>query len=210
MTTANIVTVAEGASTKARPGRATSRRQATVMLRNAALVAGGTLALAAGAWIEVPITPVPMTMQTFVVVLLGALYGWRFATLTVLAYLCEAALGLPVLAGGKSGLQAFAGPTAGYLFAFPLAAALVGVLTERGWAGRSLARSFSVMLLAHALILMGGLAWLATVIGLGWERAITVGIMPFVVGTLLKSALAAVSFRAVALVGCSPSLWSRS
>lgn len=204
MTFAKVDPVHEGPPAQAGSRGGRIRLAASPVLRGAALVALGTLALAAGAWAEVPMVPVPMTMQTFVVVLLGALYGWRLATLTVLAYLAQAALGLPVLAGGKGGLQAFAGPTAGYLFAFPVGAALVGVLSERGWTRRSLALSLGAMVLAHALIFAGGLAWLAAVAGLGWERAVAVGLAPFVLGTLLKSALATACERAALLAGWAP------
>ena len=88
----------------------------------------GTLFLAASSWIEVPMFPVPMTMQTFAVTLVGALYGWRLGLATVLAWLGEAALGAPFLAGGAGGLALFAVPTAGDLAAVRIADALVGWL----------------------------------------------------------------------------------
>src|SRR3546814_16627125 len=81
--------------------------------RKALFVALGTLVLAASSWIEVPMVPVPMTMQTYAIVLIGALCGWRLAGAVVLAYLGEAVIGLPVLSGGASGPIHFVGPTAG-------------------------------------------------------------------------------------------------
>lgn len=161
----------------------------------AVVVALGTLFLAASSWVEVPMVPVPMTMQTFAVTLIGALYGWRLGAVTVLAWLGEAMVGLPVLAGGAGGIAYFAGPTAGYLFAFPLAAALVGWLAERGWTGNgNLLSSFTAMLLGNAFILVIGGAWLAAMIGA--RDAVTFGVVPFILGAIVKSALATASVEA--------------
>jgi biotin transport system substrate-specific component len=165
----------------------------------AAVVALGTLFLAASSWVEVPMLPVPMTMQTFAVTLIGALYGWRLGAITVLAWLGEAMVGLPVLAGGAGGIAHFAGPTAGYLFAFPLAAALVGWLAERGWTGGNLLRSFAAMLLGNAFILVMGGTWLAALIGS--NDAMTYGVTPFILGAIVKSALAAASVEATRRAG---------
>jgi biotin transport system substrate-specific component len=149
----------------------------------------GTLFLASSSWIEVPMVPVPMTMQTFAVTMVGALYGWRLGTITVLAWLGEAMIGLPVLSGGGGGAHHFVGPTAGYLAGFPVAALLVGYLAERGWTAGSLVRGFGVMLLGNALILALGAAWLAVLIG--GDQAIALGVLPFLLGAVLKAALAA-------------------
>lgn len=153
----------------------------------------GTLFLAISSWIEVPMYPVPMTMQTFAVTMVGAFYGWRLGGITILAWLGEAALGLPVLAGGAGGLAHFAGPTAGYLAAFVAAGALVGYLAERGWT-RHIVLGFGAMLLGNALCLVIGGAWLANLIGT--EQAIIHGVAPFLVGGILKSALAALAVTA--------------
>lgn len=155
-----------------------------------------TAVLTASSWVAVPMYPVPMTMQTFAVTLVGALFGWRLGAVTVLAWLAQAAAGLPVLAGGSGGLAAFAGPTAGYLMAFPLAAALTGYLAEQGWTGHRIALSFAAMVAGNALILAIGGAWLAGLIGL--EAALAAGVTPFLLGALLKSALGAAALRAVA------------
>lgn len=149
----------------------------------------GTLFLALSSYVEVPMLPVPVNMQTFAVVLVGALYGWRLGALTIIAWLAEAAVGLPVLSGGAAGAHHFVGPTAGYLFAFPLAGALVGWLAERGWNGRRPLRAFAGMLLGNALCLLLGAAWLATLFGA--EVAWSSGVAPFIVGGVLKSALGA-------------------
>ena len=96
-------------------------------------VAIGTIVLTLSSYITVPMYPVPVTMQTYAILLVAALYGWRMGTLTVLAWLGEAAVGMPVLAGGASGPAVFAGPTAGYIFSWPLITVVVGWLVERGW-----------------------------------------------------------------------------
>ncbi len=152
-------------------------------------VALGTLFLAASSYVEVPMVPVPVTMQTFAVLLLGALYGPGLAFATILAWLGEAAIGLPVLSGGAGGLAHFAGPTGGYLLGFALAAPLVGWLAQRGWGGENVVRSFAAMLAGHAVILGLGVLWLSTLIG--FDKAVAFGFTPFIVGTFLKSALAA-------------------
>ena len=149
----------------------------------------GTGLLTLSSHVQVPMVPVPITMQTFAVTLIGALYGWRLGTVTVIAWLVEGALGLPVLAGGSAGLHRFAGPTAGYLFAFPIAAALCGWLVERGWNGQRPLLSFVAMLIGNAACLALGGMWLAAMIGT--DKAISLGVMPFLVGAALKSALGA-------------------
>lgn len=155
----------------------------------AAALVLGTLFLAASSYVEVPMVPVPMTMQTFAVTMVGALYGWRLGGLTIVAWLIEGAMGLPVLAGGASGIAHFAGPTAGYLFAFPVCGALVGWLTERGWNGARPALTFLAALAGNVACLALGGAWLAAMIGA--EAAWIHGVAPFLVGAVLKSILAA-------------------
>lgn len=156
----------------------------------------GTLVLAIASQISVPMLPVPMTMQTLAVILIGALYGWRLGAITILAWLGEAALGLPVLANGNGGIAPFMGPTAGYLASFPLVAVLVGWLAERGWNGSRPAFAFAAMLLGHALCLAFGAAWLATLIGA--EKAVLAGVVPFLLGSLVKSGLGAAILVALA------------
>jgi biotin transport system substrate-specific component len=153
----------------------------------------GALILAAASRIEVPMVPVPMTMQTFAVTLIGALYGWRLGAATVAAWLAQGALGLPVFAGGAAGFAHFFGPTGGYLLAFPVAAALTGFLAERGWNGSRPLRAFLAMLAGNAACLALGGAWLAMMIG--WGPAFAAGVAPFLLGGALKSALGAVALR---------------
>ena len=149
----------------------------------------GTLVLAASSQVSVPMVPVPMTMQTLAVTLVGALYGWRLGGVTILVWLAQGALGLPVFAGGSGGFVRFFGPTAGYLLAFPIAGALTGWLVERGWNGSKLLLAFAAMLIGNALCLVLGAAWLAAMVGL--PKAIAVGVAPFLLGAALKSVLGA-------------------
>jgi len=160
-------------------------------LRQAALVLVGTGVLTASSYISIPMVPVPVSMQTFAVLMVGALYGWRLGGITVLAWLLEAALGMPVLAGGKGGLAPFVGPTAGYLFAFPVGAVLMGWLAARGFDGARPVRAFGAMLLCTTLILAIGALWLGAMIGAakGWA----LGVAPFLIGDVVKSVLGAAS-----------------
>ena len=165
----------------------------------AAFVLAGTLVLALASQIAVPMVPVPITMQTFAVTMIGALYGWRLGALTVLAWLGEAMLGFPVLANGAGGLAPFAGPTAGYLVSFPIIAALVGWLSERGWTGDRVVRSFLAHLSANLLCLAIGGLYLGYL--LGAEKAWLFGVAPFILGGVLKSALAAAVLKGIRIYG---------
>jgi biotin transport system substrate-specific component len=147
----------------------------------------GTVFLALSSYVEVPMVPVPVTMQTFAVALIGALYGWRLGGITITVWLVEGALGLPVLAGGASGAHHFVGPTAGYLFAFPIAGMIMGWLAERGWTGHRVGFAFFGMLISNVICLVLGAIWLAALIGM--EQAVMAGVVPFLVGAVLKSAL---------------------
>jgi len=135
-------------------------------------------------------------MQTLAVTLVGAVYGWRLGTATIIAWLIEGAIGFPVLAGGSAGLQNFVGPTAGYLFAFPVAGAFVGWLAERGWTGNRTILALTAMLAGNIICLISGAAWLSRMVG--WERAIALGVLPFLLGGVVKSALGAATLRALA------------
>lgn len=161
------------------------------MAQNVLLAIAGSLLLWASAKVQVPFWPVPMTMQTFVVLFLGAALGARLGALTVLLYLAEGAIGLPVFAGTPEkglGLAYMAGPTGGYLIGFVASAYVVGWLAERGW-DRSVPRLFLAMLLGHAVIFGFGVAWLTQLIG--FEKAWMLGVTPFYAATLFKTALGA-------------------
>ena len=164
------------------PARGTSG-----LARSMALAFGGALALALSAKVQVPFYPVPMTLQTLVVLTLGAAFGARLGAATVALYLAEGLLGLPVFAGVLSGPAYMAGPTGGYLVGFLAAAALVGVLAEHGW-DRSWLLLMAAMALGHAVIFAFGFAWLAVLVGA--EKAFVLGVAPFAAATVVKTLLA--------------------
>lgn len=133
---------------------------ANEILKWVVLVIGGTIILAISANIKVPFYPVPMTLQTFAIMALAAAYGSRLAVITVLAYLLEGALGLPVFANAGSGPLYFLGPTGGFLVGFILLALIVGRATDMGW-DRSTPKLFAAMVVADVAVFILGFAWLA-------------------------------------------------
>jgi biotin transport system substrate-specific component len=164
--------------------------------RSALVVVGFSLltALAAQVVVPLPFTPVPLTGQTFAVLLTGALLGPRLGALAMLAYLAEGAAGLPFFRGGAGGVGHLAGPTAGYLFAFPAAAYVTGYLAERGW-DRRFATVAAALALGSLVILAGGWAWLALMFR-GAAEAFWLGVAPFLPGDVVKIALAAAALPA--------------
>ena len=118
----------------------------SLVLRSLILVALGTALLTLSAKVNLPLPFVPMTLQTLVVLMIGAVYGWRLGCTTIIAYLAEGAIGLPVFAGPVGGLAPLMGPTAGYLAGFVAAAFITGWLSERGWD-----RSVPLLFVAMAL-----------------------------------------------------------
>jgi biotin transport system substrate-specific component len=142
--------------------------------------------------------PVPVTMQTLAVILMGLVLGPRAGTAIVIGWLSLAAMGAPVLAGGKTGLIAFTGPTAGYLLSFPATAFLAGFLPKANNVMAHLARLGGALGL-HGLILLAGWAWLSRAIGA--DAALMAGVVPFLIGAVLKSGLAAALFAAWKNVG---------
>ena len=162
-----------------------------------ALVLAGTALLALAAKVQVPFWPVPMTLQTLAVLMIGATFGARMAGATLLAYLAEGAVGLPVFASG-AGLAYMAGPTGGYLLGFLLAAVFVGLAADRGWL-RGGVPVAAVMFAAMALIYLPGVAWLAALIGA--EKAVAGGLIPFLPAEAFKLALAVLLARPLARRG---------
>ncbi len=184
--------------------------------RNVLLALVGTLALTVSAKTQIPFWPVPMTMQTFVVLVIGMAYGSRLGVATVALYLLEGTLGLPVFAGTPEkgiGLAYMMGPTGGYLAGFLVMAAIVGWAADRGW-DRSVLKLGAAMLVAEIVMMAMGFAWLAAgasawlvgaaaidsawlgsvdkaFLGIGFEAAWTYGVLPFIVPDLIKVALAA-------------------
>lgn len=168
--------------------RAIAQSRTNSLLRPAIIGIAGVAALTLSSYVSVPMYPVPMTLQTMVVLLLGVITGPRAGAAMVLAWLGLALAGAPVLAGGKTGLVALAGPTAGYLASFPAAAFLAGMLPKPARPVVAGVMYFAGFLGLHALILAGGWVWLSTLTGP--EAALAAGVVPFIAGSVLKSALA--------------------
>jgi len=155
------------------------------------LIVVGTLLLTASAKIQAPFFPVPATMQAYVVLLLGILYGPRLGFATGLLYLLQGAIGLPVFAGG-GGPHYLMGPTAGYLLGFVLAMGIVGLVAERG-RSRSVLWLLAAILVGEVLIFLPGVIWLGLVTGMGFEKAIDAGLRPFLLVEAFKAALVVVT-----------------
>jgi len=159
---------------------------------DAALVFGAALLTALASRIAVPLpwTPVPLTLQTFAVLLSGMVLGAGRGFLSQVLYLAAGASGLPVFAGGAAGVATFAGPTGGYLLAFPVAAAITGALAERGW-DRRFVTTVAAMLLGSGVIFACGLAMLSRFVPP--PQLFASGLLPFLPGDLLKAVLAALA-----------------
>lgn len=166
----------------------------TVLIANALLVLS--------AKVQVPFWPVPMTMQSLVVVAIGLGLGLRLGAFAVLLYLAEGAIGLPVFAGTPErgvGLAYMAGPTGGYLVGFLLCTIVVGWFADQGRA-RGVLPVTTIVLGGHVVILSAGALWLGALAG--WQAAWTVGILPFLFGTLVKSGLGICSAASLERLRC--------
>ncbi|MBM2292912.1 biotin transporter BioY [Sulfitobacter pseudonitzschiae] len=170
-----------------------SEDKLTLRARQVLMVAAGILLLAVAAKIKVPMWPVPITMGTFAVLAIGAAYGARLGLVTILGYMIVGALGLDVFAGSSAqtfGLTYMMGGTGGYLVGYVLATVVLGVLAQRGW-DRSVGWMALAMLMGNAVIYLPGLAWLGQLYG--WDKPILQwGLTPFLIGDVIKLALAAV------------------
>ncbi len=164
--------------------------------RNLVLAFAATGLITLAAKIQIPFYPVPLTMQTFMVIVLAMALGWRLATLTLVLYLAEGAMGLPVFAGTPEKGLGFAymiGPTGGYLLGFVLAAGVCGWLAQRGWDRRH-SSTLAAMCIGHLLIFVPGLLWLGFMIG--WDKPVLeLGLYPFLYGTGLKIILGTLALR---------------
>jgi biotin transport system substrate-specific component len=168
------------------------------------LAANILLALCAHIVIPLPWTPVPITGQTFGVLLVAVLLGSRRATVAVVLYLLEGMAGLPVFAPyGYPGPSRFFGPTAGYLLAYPPAAFVTGWLVERSerisFLPLAAVRLGGALLSGELIIFLGGCAWLAAGMGYGWGHAFQIGAWPFLPGEIMKVALILAAVRGVEL-----------
>ena len=166
------------------------------------IVLAGTALLAISAKIKVPFYPVPMTLQTLAILTIASAFGARLAVFTVLAYLGEGLLGLPVFTNTPplaAGPAYFVGPTGGFLAGFVAMAAIVGAAVDRGW-DRSVVKLTSAMLVGEVAMMVLGLVWLAwfasvsSGTGFGLEAAFAAGVAPFLLADVLKIALVGVAW----------------
>ena len=139
---------------------------------------------AVGALIAIPVGPVPIVLQNFFVMLMGLLLGPRWGLAGVGVYLLAGALGLPVFAGGASGLARFAGPTGGYLAGYLPCVALIGLIAARGRGHRVI--DALALVSGTAALYACGVSWLSVVTGLGWGQALALGAVPFLPGDIAK------------------------
>ena len=159
-------------------------------VRHIALVVAGTLFVSLCAQIYIPTLPVPFTGQTFGVLLVGGALGFRRGLVALLLYLAIGAIGLPVYAQGRSGLDVIQGVTGGYLVGFVVAAALVGRLAELGW-DRRIGGALAMMAIGTAVIYAIGVPWLKVAAGLSWTDAVAGGMTKFLIWDAAKLAVAA-------------------
>jgi biotin transport system substrate-specific component len=158
--------------------------------RSVSLVVAFSLLTALAAQVYFPIGPVPITGQTFAVLLTGALLGSRLGAASMIVYLAEGAVGLPFFYGGHGGLAHLFGPTGGYLVAFPAAAFITGAFAENGW-DRKFITAVAAMAVGSLVILLCGWVWFSFVTHTPLTTAFSVGVAPHLVGDLIKILLAA-------------------
>jgi biotin transport system substrate-specific component len=156
-------------------------------IKSAATIAAAYALLTIASKISIAIGPVPLTMQTAAVGLIGALLGARMGALAVAFWVMTGFMGAPVFATPMNGLAALFGPTAGFLVSFPLAAGLAGYLAEKGFTGKRFIASFFNQAAANLFILAFGTLWLAASFGL--EKAFVAGCLPFISGAFIKATL---------------------
>jgi biotin transport system substrate-specific component len=161
-------------------------------IRNVVAVVAGSILLTLSAKASIPFFPVPMTLQTLVVLALGMVLGPRLGAAAVLAYLAQGAIGLPVFAGTPEkgiGLAYMLGTTGGYLLGFVIASFVVGLLAERRW-DRSVLTTIAAMIIGNAIIYVFGIVWLGSIVG--WDKPVLAwGMTPFLLGDLAKILIAA-------------------
>src|SRR5688572_20274192 len=158
--------------------------------RSISLVFAFSLLVALSAQIVIPVGPVPITGQTFAVLLTGALLGSRMGAAAIIIYLAEGAIGLPFFSGGRGGLAHLLGPTGGYLVAFPAAAFITGAFAEHGWDKRFLTAA-AAMAIGSVIIMLSGWAWFSLVTNTPMALSFQTTVLPFIPGDMVKILLAA-------------------
>jgi len=160
------------------------------IVRQVGLVIGFSLLTALSAQIVIPLGPIPITGQTFAVLLTGALLGSRLGAMAMIAYLIEGASGLPFFAGGAAGVAHLMGPTAGYLIAFPAAAFITGAFAEQGW-DRKYLTAVAAMAAGSVVIILCGCLWFSFLTRTSPLVAFQFTVLKFIPGDIIKIALAA-------------------
>ena len=160
------------------------------VVRQVGLVIGFSLLTALAAQVVIPIGPIPVTGQTFVVLLTGALLGSRLGAMAMIAYLIEGASGLPFFQSGHFGLLYMMGPTGGYLIAFPAAAYVTGAFAEHGWDRRFLTAA-AAMAIGSIIIMLSGWAWYSVVLHTSPLLTLYATVIKFIPGDIIKITLAA-------------------
>jgi biotin transport system substrate-specific component len=159
-------------------------------VKQVGLVIGFSLLTALAAQIVIPIGPIPITGQTFAVLLTGALLGSRLGAITMIVYLVEAASGLPFFSGGTGGLLHLMGPTGGYLIAFPAAAFITGAFAEHEW-DRQFLTAAAAMAIGSVVIMFAGWMWFSLVMRTSPALTLFDTVLKFVPGDIIKICLAA-------------------
>jgi len=160
------------------------------LVRQVGLVIGFSLLTALAAQIVIPVGPIPITGQTFAVLLTGALLGSRLGAMAMIVYLVEGASGLPFFSGGHGGLLHLMGPTGGYLVAFPAAAFITGAFAEHNWDRRFLTAA-AAMAMGSILIMLSGWAWFSVVMRTSPGLTFAATVLKFIPGDIIKITLAA-------------------
>jgi biotin transport system substrate-specific component len=159
-------------------------------IRSVGLVLGFSLLMALSAQMVIPIGPVPITGQTFVVLLTGALLGSRLGAITMIVYLVEGASGLPFFYGGSGGVAHLFGPTGGYLVAFPAAAFITGAFAEHDW-DRRFPTAVAAMAIGSLVIMLSGWTWYSIVTNTSMAVVFKSSVLPLIPGDIIKILLAA-------------------
>ena len=150
---------------------------------------------AVGAYIHIPVGPVPIVLSTLFVLLSGLLLGSRWGLISMGLYLLVGAIGIPVFAGGRGGVAHFFGPTGGYLFGYVLSAWVTGLISERSH--QSPVLQIIAIIFGSLAIYVTGVPWLKMVTNMSWEKCLVVGMLPFLIGDAVKGAAALMLARSV-------------
>lgn len=175
--------------------------QRTSWLKEAFIVLGASILISLCAHVSIPLpfTPVPLTLQCHMILFIAAVLGGKKAALATMAFLAQGMMGFPVFAGGKAGILCLAGPTGGYLGGYVAAAFLTGYLIEK-MKEKNSAKILLAMTAGNALIYLFGVSWLSTFVG--WTSAFMLGVIPFIVGDMLKLLVATKVMKTLRFLAC--------